>query len=235
MSTWKALREKYRRERNKSLKTKSDMAAVYHRKWSLYDAISSSSQLYNLKSKCYFKCNETVFLYYCDLNFSKFVYISQNIIQSWTCNRQRFVFIPWKRTAPQDTWWMWFRQRQQWCINFVFGRVNVLFLGYVWIYHSGVASLKFWGGKIFNFRQITLFCMGYHLSRHKMTIYAKHFGGHGPQVRFFIYIQLRIQIFLPKPNSYCVTSHSKVWNPCWNGIILFKTVVETGNSCCEVI
>ena len=27
----------------------------------------SSSQLYNLKSMCYFKCNETVFLYYCDL------------------------------------------------------------------------------------------------------------------------------------------------------------------------
>jgi len=63
----------------------------------------SSSQLYNLKSMCYFKCNETVSLYYCDLNFSKFVYISQNIIQSWTCNRQRFVCIPWKRTAPQDT------------------------------------------------------------------------------------------------------------------------------------
>ena len=78
----------------------------------------SSSQLYNLKSMCYFKCNETVSLYYCDLNFSKFVYISQNIIQSWTCNRQRLVCIPWKRTAPQDTWWVWFRQRQQWCINF---------------------------------------------------------------------------------------------------------------------
>jgi len=42
----------------------------------------SLSQLYNLKSMCYFKCNETVFLYYCDLNFSKFIYISQNIIQS---------------------------------------------------------------------------------------------------------------------------------------------------------
>jgi len=40
MSTWKALREKYRRERNKALKTKSGMAAVYHRKWRLYDAIS---------------------------------------------------------------------------------------------------------------------------------------------------------------------------------------------------
>ena len=69
----------------------------------------SLSQLYNLKSMCYFKCNETVFLYYCDLNFSKFIYISQNIIQSWTCNRQRFVCIPWKRTALQDTWRVWFR------------------------------------------------------------------------------------------------------------------------------
>jgi len=106
-----------------------------------------SSHLYNLKSMCYFKCNETAFLYYCDLNFSKFVYISQKIIQSWTCKRQRFVCIPWKRTAPQDTWWVWFRQYQQWCINFTFGRVNVLFLGYVWIYQSGVASLKFFGVK----------------------------------------------------------------------------------------
>jgi len=40
MSTWKALREKYRKDRNKALKTKCGMAAVYHRKWSLYDAIS---------------------------------------------------------------------------------------------------------------------------------------------------------------------------------------------------
>jgi len=40
MSIWKALREKYRRKRNKTLKTKCGMAAVYHRKWSLYDTVS---------------------------------------------------------------------------------------------------------------------------------------------------------------------------------------------------
>ena len=27
--------------------------------------------------------------------------------------------------------------------------------------------------------------MGYHLSRHKMTIYAKNFGGMGPRSDFF--------------------------------------------------
>ena len=140
----------------------------------------SSSQLYYLKSMCYFKCNQTVFLYFCDLTFSKFVYISQNISQSWTCNRQLFVCIPWK-SALQDTWWVWFRQYQQWCINFVFGRVNVLFLGYVWIYYSAVTSLKFLGAKMLNFRQITLFCLGYHLSKHKMTIYAKNLGGMAPR------------------------------------------------------
>jgi len=33
---------------------------------------------------------------------------------------------------------------------------------------------------MFDFRRITLFCFGYHLSKRKMTIYAKHFGGSWP-------------------------------------------------------
>jgi len=34
----------------------------------------------------------------------------------------------------------------------------------------------FFGEKCFDFRRITLFCLGYRLSKHKMTIYAKNFG-----------------------------------------------------------
>ena len=51
-----------------------------------------------------------------------------------------------------------------------------------------VASPKTWegpkylgGGKMFDFRQITLFCFKKkRLSKHKMTICSKNWGGHGP-------------------------------------------------------
>ena len=33
---------------------------------------------------------------------------------------------------------------------------------------------------MFDFRQKALFCLGYRLSKHKMTINSKNFGGHGP-------------------------------------------------------
>jgi len=32
------------------------------------------------------------------------------------------------------------------------------------------------GAKMFDFRRMALFCLGYRLSKHKMTIYAKNFG-----------------------------------------------------------
>jgi len=40
---------------------------------------------------------------------------------------------------------------------------------------------NFWGGKMFDFRRITLFCFEKRLSKHKMTIFSKNVGGgHGP-------------------------------------------------------
>ena len=47
---------------------------------------------------------------------------------------------------------------------------------------SGVASPKlFLGGKVYDFRRITLFCLEKRLSKHKMTIFSKiFFGGNGP-------------------------------------------------------
>jgi len=44
----------------------------------------------------------------------------------------------------------------------------------------GVASPEIFGGKMFDFRPITLFCLEKRLSKHKMTIFSKPLGGHGP-------------------------------------------------------
>jgi len=33
---------------------------------------------------------------------------------------------------------------------------------------------------MFDFRRITLFCLEKRLSKHKMTVFSKNFGGHGP-------------------------------------------------------
>jgi len=46
--------------------------------------------------------------------------------------------------------------------------------------YSGVASPEIWGGKMFDFRRIKLFCLEKRLSKHKMTMFSKNFGGHGP-------------------------------------------------------
>jgi len=37
-----------------------------------------------------------------------------------------------------------------------------------------------WGGKIFDFRQITLFCLKKRLSKQKMTIFSKNLGAVAP-------------------------------------------------------
>jgi len=42
---------------------------------------------------------------------------------------------------------------------------------------SGVASPKIGGGKVFDFRRITGFCLEKRLSKHKMTIFSENFGG----------------------------------------------------------
>jgi len=39
---------------------------------------------------------------------------------------------------------------------------------------------KFRGVKMFDFRQITLFCLEKHFSKHKMTMFSKNLGGYGP-------------------------------------------------------
>jgi len=45
---------------------------------------------------------------------------------------------------------------------------------------SLVGAKKFGGGQIFDFRCKTLFCLEKRLSKHKMTIFSKHFGGPWP-------------------------------------------------------
>jgi len=45
---------------------------------------------------------------------------------------------------------------------------------------SGVASPKIGGVKMIDFRRITLFCVEKRISKHKMTIFSKNLGDHGP-------------------------------------------------------
>jgi len=52
-------------------------------------------------------------------------------------------------------------------------------------WRSGVTSPKILGGgrlggKMLDFRQISLFCLEKRLSKHKMTIFSKSLGGHSP-------------------------------------------------------
>jgi len=54
-------------------------------------------------------------------------------------------------------------------------------------YASGVARPEIWGeaknlvgGKMFDFKRITLFCLEKRLSKHKMTIFSKNLRGLGP-------------------------------------------------------
>jgi len=47
---------------------------------------------------------------------------------------------------------------------------------------SDVASPEIWGGKMFDFRQITLLCLEKRFSKHKITILSKNLGGNGPFV-----------------------------------------------------
>jgi len=42
---------------------------------------------------------------------------------------------------------------------------------------SGLASLKFFEE---NFKRVTVFRLGHHLSKHKMIIHARNLGGLGP-------------------------------------------------------
>jgi len=45
---------------------------------------------------------------------------------------------------------------------------------------SGVASSKFLGANIFDFKRITLFCLEKRFSMDEMTIFSEIGGGHGP-------------------------------------------------------
>jgi len=73
------------------------------------------------------------------------------------------------------------------CSSMLLTKQELLYLGEVAISllkmlgTSGVASSKIWeGGKMFDFRRITLFCLEKRLSEQKMSIFSKHLGGHGP-------------------------------------------------------
>jgi len=68
------------------------------------------------------------------------------------------------------------------------------------------AAKKFWGTKLFDFRRITPFCLEKRLSKHKMTIFSKNFGGHGPfdpWLRLWLlqlFQALLVKQFFPNPS-----------------------------------
>jgi len=45
---------------------------------------------------------------------------------------------------------------------------------------KNLGGAKNFGTDMFDFRRITLFCLEKTLSKHKMTMFSKNFGGHGP-------------------------------------------------------
>jgi len=45
---------------------------------------------------------------------------------------------------------------------------------------SGVASPRIWGGQMFDFRRITLFCLEKRFFKHKMTMFSKIWGVMAP-------------------------------------------------------
>jgi len=47
-------------------------------------------------------------------------------------------------------------------------------------WYSGVANPKIGGGKMFDFRQITLFCLEKCLSKHKISVFSENLGGMAP-------------------------------------------------------
>jgi len=60
---------------------------------------------------------------------------------------------------------------------------------------------KFGGGKMFDFRRIVLFCLEKRLSKHKMTIFSKNFGGPWPFWRPPGYAYGFVEVLQPRPTN----------------------------------
>ena len=86
-------------------------------------------------------------------------------------------------TIPCQLWHIGLLDAQQWLQRLTFDSHCDEQLHSVQLLSScsGVASPKIWGAKMFDFRRITLFCLEKRLSKHKMAMFSKHFGGTGPR------------------------------------------------------
>ena len=73
---------------------------------------------------------------------------------------------------------------------------------------SGVPRPKTWvqpknlGGKVFDFRRITLFCWENRLSKHKITIFYKNLGGHGPFGIPWLCLRIKVAVGGPLKARY---------------------------------
>jgi len=69
---------------------------------------------------------------------------------------------------------------------------------------------------MFDFRRITLFCLGYHLSKHKITVHAKNFGrGIAPWLRLCNPDVIRTDLV------HCILAKAlvKIFHPLKTGVI----------------
>ena len=64
----------------------------------------------------------------------------------------------------------------QLCLSFCIVRLNIYILFVHWQQWCSQPKI-FWRVKMFDFRPVTIFCLGCHLSEHEMTIYAKNIAG----------------------------------------------------------
>jgi len=92
----------------------------------------------------------------------------------------------------------------------IYGCESIFIHLYRTVSASSVAEQKFGGvkrfegAKMFDFRRKTLFCLGYRLSKHKMTIYSKHLGAIVPLA------PLEMPMASARPKKFLVKY--KCWN-----------------------
>jgi len=78
--------------------------------------------------------------------------------------------------------WILYAKWNTWQINFncvkvfALAALNIYILFLHWQQWRSQPKI-FWRAKLFDFRRVTIFCSGCHLSKHEMTIYAKNIAG----------------------------------------------------------
>jgi len=75
---------------------------------------------------------------------------------------------------------------------------------------KSLGVLKKFGARLFDFRQITVFSLGYRLSRHKITIQYKNYGvAIAPWLRLCLMTQIQVGThYFQSPGPYHKDNHT---------------------------